>query len=251
MLRDKLKNKIYFDEYIEYSLETIDEDLHDLESDKSLNIDSKMKFSFGLVNDSVRLMHLRYSRGDNLSEFIPHLDAILKYREKQKYYADLLPENEQKKRIGWEEIREDYLEDWLNWLAFAYCLNVGQSYYQKVLVLLGSQGLDAVFDSIAVKMGDSSREVNNTVLFKKRFNKLHLVIEATPEQQPKMMLAYLNAWYKLYGSPDLHLMDTDTYKGYWCWEAALVVKLYNIDDSSFIDHEYYPKDLVHWQDNNK
>ncbi|WP_428680745.1 PoNe immunity protein domain-containing protein [Photobacterium sanguinicancri] len=35
----------------------------------------------------------------------------------------------------------------------------------------------------------------------------------------------------------------------WCWESALIVKLYDIDDSSFIDNEYYPKDLVHWKSN--
>ena len=81
------------------------------------------------------------------------------------------------------------------------------------------------------------------------FSKLYKVIESEPEQRPNLVKAYLEAWYKLEGSPDYHLMDTDAYIGYWCWEAALVVKLYDIDDSSFIDHEYYPKDLVHWQDN--
>ncbi|MCG9758955.1 DUF1911 domain-containing protein [Pseudoalteromonas sp. Isolate6] len=60
---------------------------------------------------------------------------------------------------------------------------------------------------------------------------------------------YLDAWYVLEGSPDYHLMATDAYIGYWCWEIALVVTVFNIDDSSFINHPYYPKDLVHWQDN--
>ena len=172
----------------------------------------------------------------------------LEYRSWQKNYADALPLKEKKCRIGKEEIGEDYLENWFKWLAFAYCLNMGQKYYQQTLDLMGNQGLDALFDSVAIKMGDTERDISDKLIFKKRFKKLYSVIEASPEQRPKLMLTYLDAWYKLYGSPDSHLLDNDAYSGYWCWESALVVKLYDIDDSSFIDHEYYPKDLVHWQD---
>jgi len=37
---------------------------------------------------------------------------------------------------------------------------------------------------------------------------------------------------------------SDGYFGYWCFEAALAVRLFGIDDSSFADHSYYPKDLA-------
>ncbi|WP_415839162.1 PoNe immunity protein domain-containing protein, partial [Pseudoalteromonas maricaloris] len=80
-------------------------------------------------------------------------------------------------------------------------------------------------------------------------SKLYKVIEGSPEQRPSLANDYIESWYNLIGRPDYHLMDNDAYDGYWCWEIALVVKLFNIDDSSFIDHPYYPKDLVHWQDN--
>ncbi|MEF2130468.1 PoNe immunity protein domain-containing protein [Pseudoalteromonas maricaloris] len=86
-------------------------------------------------------------------------------------------------------------------------------------------------------------------LFKKRFDKLYKVVEGSPEQRPALAKSYMEAWYVLEESPDIHLLDNDAYDGYWCWEIALVVKLFNIDDSSFIDHPYYPKDLVHWQEN--
>ncbi|OZS41469.1 PoNe immunity protein domain-containing protein [Photobacterium sanguinicancri] len=249
MLRDKLRDKAYFDDRVDFRLECIEEYIDDLNTRKSLSIESKMKFSFRIVDYVVSLMHQKYSRGDDLVEFKAHLETALEYRGWQKNYADALPRKEQKDRIGWEEIREDYLENWLDWLSFAYCLEMGEEYYQQVFDLMANQGLDALFDKIAVEMGDSSRKVSDTLLFKKRFKKLYTVIEAEPEQRPKLMLAYLNAWYKLIESPDYHLMDTDAYIGYWCWESALIVKLYDIDDSSFIDNEYYPKDLVHWPSN--
>jgi len=247
MLREKLKDILYYNERVNYKTKRLEKLTKKIKSDAKFTDVVKMRNSHTLVDDTIRLQHQKYSRGDDLAEFKVHLEAVLEYRGWQKKYADLLPKNEQKNRIGWEEIREDYLENWLEWLSFAYCLDMGSRYYQQVFQLMGNQGLDALFDNVAVKMGVSSREVSNTLLFKKRFKKLYAVIEAEPEQRPKLMSIYLDAWYELYGSPDLHLMDTNTYVGYWCWEAALIVKLYGIDDSSFIDHEYYPKDLVHWQ----
>lgn len=247
MLRDKLRDKVYFDESVEFTFETIEEYIDDLNHDNSLSIASKMNFSFGVVDYLVSLMHERYSRGDDLAEFKAHLETALEYRGWQKHYADALPRKEQKARIEWEEVGEDDLRRIIIWLAFAYCLEMGQDYYQQVFELIANQGQDGILDNIAVKMGDTNREVAGSTLFKKRFGKLYKIIQGTPEQRPALVKAYLDAWYKAEGSPDYHLMDTDAYIGYWCWGAALMVKLYNIDDSSFIDHEYYPKDLVHWQ----
>ncbi|GAA0824224.1 hypothetical protein GCM10009111_34830 [Colwellia asteriadis] len=251
MLRDTIKDKAYFDETIEFSIETIGEYVDDLKNDESLSTEVKMNFSFGIVEYLVSLMHERYSRGDNLIELKPHLLSALEYRQWQKDYADALPENEQVERIDWEELHEDDMRRTLVWFAFAYCLDMGQDYYQQVLDLIANQGQDGLLDNIAVAMGDKNREVAQSTLFKKRFGKLYDVVIAEPSKRPALVKAYLDAWYKAEGSPGYHLMDTDAYIGYWCWGAALVVKLYNIDDSSFIDHEYYPKDLVHWQGNSK
>ncbi|AUS05351.1 PoNe immunity protein domain-containing protein [Pseudotamlana carrageenivorans] len=44
---------------------------------------------------------------------------------------------------------------------------------------------------------------------------------------------------------DSHKSKWNIYCGYWSFEAAAVVKIMNLDDSSFIDNQYYPKDLVH------
>ena len=249
MLRDTLKDKAYYDERIAFKKECIEEDVEEVKFDDTDSIEVKMKGAFRLVSDSMYLLHQKYSRGDELLSLKPDLLNTLEYRQWQKNYADALPDSEQAERVGWEEIREDYLEDFLKWLSFAYCLDMGKEYYLNMLALIANQGLDLLFDSIAVEMGDVERQVSKELLFKKRFSKLYKVIESEPEQRPILVKAYLDAWYKLEGSPDYHLMNTDAYIGYWCWEAALVVKLYHIDDSSFIDHEYYPKDLVHWQDN--
>jgi hypothetical protein len=246
MIRDTLKDKAYYDDYIKFSEETIADYIEDITNNGSLSIEVKMNISAGLVFEMLSLMHQRYSRGDNLLKLKANLVETLEFRQWQKKYADALPLKEQKFRIRKEEMRNDFLEKWLEWLAFSYCLNMGQDYYQQVIHLLGNQSQDALFDAIAIKMGDTFRNVTENLISKKRFNKLHSVILASENDRPTLMMNYLNAWYKLIGSPDFHLMDTDAYDGYWCWEAALVTKLYNIDDTIYLNHTYYPKDLVHW-----
>ncbi|WP_315981373.1 PoNe immunity protein domain-containing protein [Aliamphritea spongicola] len=45
----------------------------------------------------------------------------------------------------------------------------------------------------------------------------------------------------------MHLDEShlrDNWPGYWCYPLATLVALLNVDDSSFIDHEYYPTDLM-------
>ncbi|MGR5149720.1 PoNe immunity protein domain-containing protein [Photobacterium alginatilyticum] len=248
MTRDTLKDKQYFDENFDFRLECIEEDRNDLQSDADLNGNQRMEFSFGVVYDLLELMHIRYSRGDDIETMREDLVLALEYRKWQKHYADELPEEKQYARVGWEELRQDYMGRFLKWFAFAYCVGMGDTYYHKILDLTGNKGLDVLFDTIAVKLGDTARPVGDKLLYPKRFKKLYQVIEAEPAKRPALMKVYLDAWYKLIGTPDYHLMDTDAYDGYWCWEAALVVKLYDIDDSSFSNHPYYPIDLVHFKE---
>ncbi|TMN99114.1 PoNe immunity protein domain-containing protein, partial [Pseudoalteromonas sp. S558] len=226
MLRDKLKKSAYYEEQINFTTNAIKKRIKKLDTVGKFSDEVKMKQSFRIVYYSIELLHQKYSRGDELSSLKPDLLKMLEYRQWQKNYADALPDSEQAERVGWEEIREDYLEDFLKWISFAYCLDMGKEYYLNMLSLIANQGLDSLFDSIAVEMGDVERQVSKELLFKKRFSKLYKVIESEPEQRPNLVKAYLEAWYKLEGSPDYHLMDTDAYIGYLCWEAALVVKLY-------------------------
>ncbi|WP_304414180.1 PoNe immunity protein domain-containing protein [Photobacterium atrarenae] len=247
-MRVALKTKEYFDEIFEFTMECVEEDIATLQSNTKLKPYNRLAVAFRMVTYLLDMMHIRYSRGDAIQTLEQHLPRALEYREWQKNYADTLPESEQSDRVGWEELRQDYMGRFFKWFAFAYCVGMGDTYYRKMLDLTGNKGLDILFDSIAVKLGDTERPIGSKLLYPKRFKPLYQVIDAEPAQRPELMKAYLDAWYDLIGRPDYHLMDTDAYDGYWCWEAALVVKLYDIDDSSFSDHPYYPVDLVHYKE---
>ncbi|MEG3753804.1 PoNe immunity protein domain-containing protein [Psychromonas arctica] len=248
MLRDTIKNLTYFNTRVEKSVSNVNKWASRIIAEQYTSA-QRLEAAYRCIEDVMYLIHQRYTRGDEVSDLKAELQALLSYRIQQKQCADALPLKEQKQRIGWEEIRKDHMGNlFLKWLSFAYCLDMGEVYYKQVLDLIANQGQDALLDEIAVQLGDTERSVSESLLYKTRFNKLYKVIKAAPDKRPKLMLAYLDAWYKLEGSPQFHVMTNDSYYGYWSWEAALVTKLYGIDDSLFIDHEYYPKDLVHWSE---
>jgi hypothetical protein len=54
-------------------------------------------------------------------------------------------------------------------------------------------------------------------------------------------------WYKNHkdaGWHNSHKSRHDVFYGYWSFETAAVVKIMDLDDTKFIDCQYYPKDLV-------
>ena len=66
------------------------------------------------------------------------------------------------------------------------------------------------------------------------------------EKRPAMMAQYLADWYhasrrEIYH--DSHERGINFF-GYWSWEAAAITFLLDIDDRSYADAMFYPKDLV-------
>jgi hypothetical protein len=50
-------------------------------------------------------------------------------------------------------------------------------------------------------------------------------------------------WYGFHKEP-----ETEHYFGYWAFDIAVCAKAFGLDDSSFCDHKYYPRDLAHYLD---
>lgn len=76
--------------------------------------------------------------------------------------------------------------------------------------------------------------------------------ESAPDRRADLMRQYLSTWYRSsrkalwWGTRQRALLDPGdlAYMGHWAFEAAAVVELLGIDDSSFRDAPYYPADLV-------
>ena len=72
------------------------------------------------------------------------------------------------------------------------------------------------------------------------------IFAASREKRPAMMAQYLADWYHASRREpyyDSHERGMNFF-GYWSWEAAAITFLLDIDDRSYADAMFYPKDLV-------
>lgn len=79
------------------------------------------------------------------------------------------------------------------------------------------------------------------------YRKLFKVFDAAPEQRPALMAKYLDEWYHASRREpyvDQHGEGDVSFYGYWAWEAAATTLVLDIDDSSYRDMPFYPKDLA-------
>jgi hypothetical protein len=69
---------------------------------------------------------------------------------------------------------------------------------------------------------------------------------AAPDKRPAMMADYLKAWYGM--SEDEPYFGTNRkgsqFFGYWSFEAAAISVILGIDDTSYRDDIFYPRELA-------
>ncbi len=111
-------------------------------------------------------------------------------------------------------------------------------------------GIDRCMDRLLQRY-QPEREIGENTLDPRMFKYLYNVFDAAPEQRPALIKDFLANWetrikkgYHPYMNWGSHEDPNSNFAGYWCFPAAAVVATLNIDDSTFIDDEYYPADLM-------
>lgn len=71
------------------------------------------------------------------------------------------------------------------------------------------------------------------------------IFKADKDARPAMMAQYLADWYEASRrEPYYDSHKRSNFFGYWSWEAAAITVLLDIDDASYRDATFYPRDLV-------
>ena len=143
----------------------------------------------------------------------------------------------------------------LNYFSLAYLLEIPDSDFQILVNITDRDNIsDNLYEFIIkarfpnrVQKRSEEYDTEHSVILKV-YNRLR---KATKEKDKvaaaRLVKQFLEKDYyhkhmNLYNS---HNSKANIYCGYWSFEAAAVVKIMGLDDSSFIDNQYYPKDLVH------
>ncbi|MDR2626020.1 MAG: DUF1911 domain-containing protein [Zoogloeaceae bacterium] len=197
-------------------------------------------------NDKFDLLVLDYSEGRPIAEIAKDFPELLNWNERCS-----LP-HPQYKTIPFYLAETDSYDYFLSLLSLAKLLRNDKQIARYVALLdvkrEGNRGRDELFEILLQRLGVPSVPTRKRLEHKAHWILLE-AIQSAPENRPKLMQEFLKKWYACmrgcawYG---LHTKRPDRFRGYWCFEAGLVTCLWQIDDSSYRDLPFYPKDLVDW-----
>ncbi len=200
-------------------------------------IQASKRFRF---SQNLNCLILKYSAGEALENIEKDLLLVLAQA------AEIWPDDG-------SESMPDFLKDWYGkmlWmLTLGIFLNISDEDFDKILTVWDKTDRRDWLIDYLISSRIPSRPKVDTLIFPKPYATMKKAVEETdPQKRSAIVKHYLEKeWYPghkgLYWY-DNHKSHHDTFFGYWSFEAAAVVKIAGIDDSSFRDNQYYPKDLL-------
>ncbi|GAA0398509.1 hypothetical protein GCM10009133_04180 [Cocleimonas flava] len=269
-MRDKLKPREWFDDILNLK-QQYTHNTDKIAVYKKVNEDPTKPRNFaaltgGYTNDYIEDITYMYSRGDDLSLLEKRaLEAIDRYVwvaeeiKKQGYMGKtyFYPG----KLVSPHRILSLY-----TLLSWFICFGINKDKISKIAPFLAPESEDRLLDVVLSRF-QQDRKISNISGNPETFTLLDQIIDADENKRITLVELYLKDWGKLLsnlkglGSLGIHRqkqltnktlykeleVKNATYKGFWAWEVALVVKFFDIDDTTFRDNEYYPDDLVHFK----
>ncbi|WP_298941991.1 PoNe immunity protein domain-containing protein [uncultured Psychromonas sp.] len=261
MIRDSRRDATYFNKLLidlDIALQETQQALDDeVFTSISLQVDAAQQ----LFQLSIMRAVAHYSAGSEIPTIKTAVLAILDYRRQLSSTADKLPPAHQCYRYDFEKLGE-----WgdacgsanvnryvyvLWWLTLLTACDVEQSHIDSVLGLVCVDENDALLARITSKLGRVNTAFPDNLYYPETYQSLYDAITASPLEQSALLGKFINEWYDSLEEADWYeshdcdceFVYTDYYIGYWCFEAALIINLFNIPNT-LVEHELYPKDLV-------
>lgn len=224
-MRDSIRTKAYFDEFIAQDKERI------CKFQDKLNSGSIDDERVPLINNKIiylktDLIIAKYSRGDSINDIKNEFEELI----------DMVC----------EKVDVSIYEDNLCLASLAYLLGVNSDKMMRLRSkLMESETYDYLIDFVF--LGFESDIDINKISFQREYKKLTKYID---DRTKETFLKYLRGWYRSH----LHSSWYDSHKnekfklyfGYWCFEAGAIAKRLQLDDNDLQNEQYYPYDMVHF-----
>lgn len=200
----------------------------------------KNSITQSLYYDCKRLITLKYSGGAPVEEIRHDYPRLI---EAWVAYNQNISSGDNKKHLL---ISNDYYRV-LTLISWGIIFNAPADMFQKIANHIHSNGEDALVETLlATRL--NGRQQASRIIFPQPFELLYQASRAKAGEQAALVKEYLGTWYgnmKDYINYDAHKAKGEGgFTGYWSFEAAAVTVLYGIDDSSFRDMDFYPKDMT-------
>ena len=244
-VRDKFKDKKYFENILSVKLDEIDDNEKYILEEKRKNGGIVRPFLYWCsAVDHIRAIEISYSMGEDIGKlrklYISSLDNyILGANFKNPTYSDDLDRISLGILIDIDNTDFNRLADYIQRMDE----QAKPSDWTPDLLLwfmLNSQLKE-----------DEKQTYADKLAFPKLYKGLFKLTQISDVQEAKKALEdYIEKWYNLNKDAPWYNnhLKKNCYRGYWAWEVAAVAKIMNIDDSDLKDNPYYPYDMVHWED---
>lgn len=198
-----------------------------------------------LYYDRKNLIYFQYSAGEPLELIKPNIPKLM--QAWQDYNVNISTGD-----------NNQHLQDFTDYqrvltlISFAILFGEGKDAFQKIASHIHSNGEDGLIEMLLSSQLQGRTQADE-LIYRKTFDLLFRAIKATGKDQVELIKKYLSKWYAnmkgvkgrgMYGYEAHKSKGEGGFMGYWSFEAAAVVALYNIDDSSFRDMDFYPKDIA-------
>lgn len=248
--RQRFLAENHYQEFSGGLAETIKRREEGLTTEDSLIPKAISSFKWRIATSKLELLLLDYTAGISLFELRSQLPGVI-----QAFDSYIPYDNPRPGEAHTLEITQLEAYVYVFWLL-ALCKLLGHdALIPTVMKWIDAnaefnRGRDGLFESVVEKLTGSKVPVERVLLHPDAYRPLAKATVAEPEERPTLVKEFVENWYKNMKPCYWYGTHTDkegsSYFGYWCFEAALVTYLWDIDDSSYRDHLVYPKDLVEW-----
>jgi len=216
------------------------------------------------------LVGFHYNRGDDLTSIRTGVIDVLVNR-----YGTLVDEIERykdtvdlKRTLVQERISGPYdVQTVYTLLSWLICFDVDDKHMARLAPYIAPEGEDRIIDTVLSRY-QPGRPIADKVAFPRTHRLLDTLLDSDEKKRVSLATQYLERWGKLMSTlkglsalggawaavgaksnddlDNLH-QGRPSFEGYWAWDLALLVRVLEIDDSSFADHRLYPSGLAHFK----
>ncbi|CAD0001367.1 PoNe immunity protein domain-containing protein [Flavobacterium salmonis] len=254
-MRDKLKDKDYFESFINNEYQSIEKRINklkigEIKEDRIQSVKKAMTYSY------LQIIGAKYSLGirsfeemkNDLCNGIQLLNECM-VNNNGKFYNP-------KKNEYLDQYYLHIYQEILQYLSLAYLLDIPETNFKVLINIIDRDKINNDLYEFFIKSRFPDFEQKRIEHYNPEksvvvpvYNKLDKAAkESNKDVSSKLVNQFLEKdyYHKDMNSYNSHKSKANIYSGYWSFEAAAVVKILSLDDSSFANNQYYPKDLVHF-----
>jgi hypothetical protein len=189
-----------------------------------------------------------YSGGGSIEELREAFRGVLDAAERaHDLGAETIPQKIRDVRFGFGK-NKDFYREWLSLVALALAFDVDDDTFARVVAAVEFGWGDRLLDRL-IASRIPSHPIGGELAFPRIVGALADAVDApSPADAEKLVGRYLGKWYAawrgIHGWGGHEFIGKRLYWGYWAFEVVGVVKALGLDDSSFRENDYYPRDLA-------